>query len=121
MNTKRTLAATVTMVLFALGVMTVAASGEEGGWVAAKEVPAAAQIAGPVATVLDDKASDVANPKLDIRKVKVVNTATRLKVKVFFPGVAEDVRLPPRCGQRLPGHRCPPCRAGVRALHGLLQ
>ena len=39
MNTKRTLAATVTIVLFALGVMTVAASGEEGGWVAAKEVP----------------------------------------------------------------------------------
>ena len=94
MNTKHTLAATVTMVLFALGVMTVAASGEEGGWVAAKEVPAAAQIAGPVATVLDDKASDVANPKLDIRKVKVVNTATRLKVKVFFPGVAETYDFP---------------------------
>jgi hypothetical protein len=42
---------------------------------------------------LDDKASDVANPKLDIRKVKVVNTATRLKVKVSSRG-RRNVRLP---------------------------
>ena len=42
MNTERTIAANVTIVLFALGVMTVVASGEEGGSAAANEVPAAA-------------------------------------------------------------------------------
>ena len=94
MNTKRTMATVVTMVLFALGVMTVAASGEEVGSTATKEVPAAAQTSGPVATVVYDETSDVANPKLDIRKVKVVNTTSRVKVKVFFPGVAKTYDFP---------------------------
>ena len=94
MNTKPTMATVVTMVLFALGVMTVAASGEEVGSTATKEVPAAAQTSGPVATVVYDETSDVANPKLDIRKIKVVNTTSRVKVKVFFPGVAKTYDFP---------------------------
>ena len=92
MNTKRT-ATVVATVLFAIGAMTAAASAQDRPS-AARGVPAAAQTGGPVATVLGDKAGDVANRKLDIRQVKVVNTASRLKVKVYFPGVAKTYDFP---------------------------
>lgn len=93
MNTERT-ATVVATVLFAIGAMTTVASSADGTPTAANEVPAAAKIADPVATVLVDKAGDVSNPKLDIRKVKVVNTTSRLKVKVFFPGVETTYDFP---------------------------
>lgn len=41
-----------------------------------------------------DQADDVRNPKLDIRRVTVVNRADELRVRVFFPGTAHSYEFP---------------------------
>jgi len=41
-----------------------------------------------------DEPADVRKPKLDIREVRVVNRADRLRVRVSFPGVAETYAFP---------------------------
>ena len=93
MITKRT-ATVVAMMLLAIAATTTVASGQDGTSAAATDSPGAANTASTVPTVLKDKAGDVSNPKLDIRKVKVVNSPSRLKVKVFFPGVAKTFDFP---------------------------
>jgi len=59
---------------------------------AALAAPAQAEQSSPA--TFTDASGDVANPKLDIRTVKVTNTAKKLVVRVTFPGNSKVFDFP---------------------------
>jgi hypothetical protein len=96
MNTKRTIVLLVALAgLVALGAV---AAGEETNDVASDRSPAhvAPQPveARPGRVVVEDDRGDTRRPELDIRKVRIVNTADVLEIRVYFPGVARTYDFP---------------------------
>jgi hypothetical protein len=81
----------VIALLLALGVSAVA-SGK--GDTTTSRGPAGARSAVARTATFQDDTGDVAKPKLDIRSVRVVNKPGKLKVRVYFPGVAETYDFP---------------------------
>ena len=89
MNAKRTAALLAGLVaMLATGAV---AAGHESGEVASAPAEHRAQTGH---LVVEDARADVTKPKLDIQKVRVVNRADVLKVRVYFPGVARTYDFP---------------------------
>jgi len=86
MNTRRT--AALLGGLVALLAISAVAAGHESDVEPGQPEARAAQV------VLEDARSDTPKPKLDIQRVRVVNKADVLKVRVSFPGVARTYDFP---------------------------
>jgi len=95
MNARRT-AILVGLLLVAIGVSAVAAGQGKDPKSHARGSDAAAVPDTVTAkkAVFQDDTGDVAKAKLDIRKVRVVNKPEKLKVRVYFPGVAKTYDFP---------------------------
>ena len=96
MNTKRT--AALLLALLALLALSAVEAGQESNDFAADRPPTYAAPHGPQGrsghVVIEDGRTDAAKSKLDIQKVRVVNEAEVLKVRVYFPGVARTYDFP---------------------------
>ena len=96
MNTKRT-ALLFAGLVTAFVAMAAVASGDESAPDLAPDRATTTSVSaatrpGPV--VVSDAPGDVTRPKLDIKKVRVVNKPTKLKIRVYFPGVGERYDFP---------------------------
>ncbi|HEX5088546.1 MAG TPA: hypothetical protein VFV89_12120 [Nocardioides sp.] len=95
MNTKRT-ALLFALVVAAFVAMAASSSRDETHPVVSDRSGAAGPKlhVGPGPVVVSDARGDVARPKLDLWRVRVVNKPHKLKVRVHFPGVAETYDFP---------------------------
>jgi hypothetical protein len=93
MNAKRT-ALLFAGLVTAIVAMAVAGDDDARDRAQDRAAPTGAAAARPGPVVVPDARGDVARRKLDIQKVQVVNRATKLKVRVYFPGVATTYDFP---------------------------
>jgi hypothetical protein len=90
MNTKRT-AALVGLLAAIVAMIATTAHGEDPTRARRTEQTGTTSVA---VTEFADPAGDVVKPKLDLQRVRVLNRADRLKVRVYFPGVARTYDFP---------------------------